>query len=208
MPLKTKSDLHLARKIWHFLGVMVVIYLYHTNTRADGLQIAFVITLLAIAVDSIRHSVSSVNKIVCQLMSPVMRERERDSMAGLTWLMIGVTTIVYLFSDDVVTLSLLFLAIGDPVASYVGLRLGKDKIIGNKTLQGSMAAFFVCFVISAVYFYFQNLMTDRLLIVSVIAGLVGAITELVPIFKLDDNLTYPVLSSSFLWVLFAVFGGA
>ncbi|MEO0335229.1 MAG: hypothetical protein AAF202_02475 [Pseudomonadota bacterium] len=208
MHLKTKSDLHLARKFWHFFGVAVVIYLYHTLSRSEGLQLAFVITLLALAVDSVRHSVPAINKLVCQILAPVMRERERNRMAGLSWLMIGVTIIVYLFSDDVVTLSLLFLAVGDPVASYVGIKYGRDQIIGKKTLQGSVAAFFVCFLISVVYFYFQNLMTDRLLIVSVLAGLIGAIAELVPIFRLDDNLTYPVLSSSLLWVLFAVFGGA
>jgi diacylglycerol kinase (CTP) len=208
MTLKTKADLHLARKIWHFLGVVAVIYLYHNSSRSEGLQLAFIVTLLALAVDSLRHSLPTVNKVVCKILAPIMREREKDKMAGLTWLMVGVLIIMYIFSDDVVTLSLLFLAIGDPIASFVGLKYGRDQIVGKKTLQGSVAAFFVCFVISAFYFYFQNLMTDRLLIVSVLAGLIGAVTELVPIFRLDDNLTYPVLSSGLLWVLFEVFGGA
>lgn len=50
-------------------------------------------------------------------------------------------------------------------------------------------------------------MIDRILIVSILSGLIGAFAELIPIFKLDDNFTFPVVSSIGLWLLFYLFGG-
>lgn len=208
MKLKTKSDLHLARKAWHFLGVLCIIWLYKSTTRAEGLQLALVVTASFLSIDILRQSVPALNAFVFRVLGPIMREQERAKIAGTSWLMLGVSFIVFVFSEDVVTLALLFLAFGDPIASFVGVQYGKDKIVGNKTLQGSVAAFLACFVISAGYFYFLNFMTERILIVSVIAGLIGALCELIPVFKLDDNFTYPILSATMLWLLFTVFGGA
>ncbi len=39
---------------------------------------------------------------------------------------------------------------------------------------------------------------------SLLAGVAGSLSELVPIGKLDDNLTFPVLSSVLIWILFNV----
>ena len=73
-------------------------------------------------------------------------------------------------------------------------------------MQGSTAAFVVCSVLSFAFLYSHNLLMDRLIIVSIFAGIIGAMAELVPIGKLDDNLTLPVLSAVALWILFFLFG--
>ena len=41
-------------------------------------------------------------------------------------------------------MALLFLALGDPVSSYIGVRYGKNPILGRKTLQGTLAGFVTC----------------------------------------------------------------
>ena len=112
-----------------------------------------------------------------------------------------------LFPHDIVTLSLLFLAIADPAASYFGIRYGKDRLWGQKSLQGSIAAFFACGLTSMVYYTVHHLMLDRLLIVGILSGLAGAIAEAAPLGQLDDNLVLPVLSALQLWLIFYVFGG-
>ncbi|MCB0407176.1 MAG: hypothetical protein KDD34_03165 [Bdellovibrionales bacterium] len=205
---KTKSDIHLARKVWHFLGVLTIIWIYLRTARSEALQIAVGVTFLFLSLDIFRHSFPQLNTALIKLMAPLMREHEKTKLAGTSYLLVGMTFIVFMFSKDVVILSLLFLAIADPMASFIGVKYGKDKIIGHKSLQGTMAAFVVCMVISAIYFFTNNLMTERILIVSVLAGLIGAVSELIPIWKLDDNFTFPVLSATLLWLLFLVFGGA
>jgi dolichol kinase len=111
-----------------------------------------------------------------------------------------------IFPRPVVSLTLLFLAFADPIASLVGIKYGKDKIFGQKSIQGFIAAFFVCVGITFFYFLFFSSMTGRLIVVSLLAGLVGACSELIPIGKLDDNLTLPVLSAVGLSILFYFFG--
>lgn len=103
---------------------------------------------------------------------------------------------------------MLFLCFGDPIASYFGIRFGKDKLVGNKTLQGTMAGFVVCTLVALVYYYYNNIMLDRVLIVAPISGLIGALAELVPVGKMDDNFTFPVISATCLYILFGLFGGA
>ena len=107
----------------------------------------------------------------------------------------------------IVNLALLFLALADPIASYFGIRFGKDKLFGRKSLQGSIAAFFACTLTSMVYYVAHRLMLDRLLIVGILSGLAGAAAEALPVGPLDDNLVLPVLSSAQLWIIFYVFGG-
>lgn len=205
--LKLKSDLHISRKIWHCLGIssMAAFYLYFGHFKAW----VALLTLMALALpfDIFRQRHPQLNKFAIRMFGPLMRKSESHSLSGTTYLLMG-TFVLLLFRDKhLIVLTLLFLAFGDPFASFFGVRFGKDRILNNKTLQGTLAAFAVCTTVSALYFYATNIMTERLLIVAPISGLIGALSELIPIGKLDDNLTFPIIAASLLWVLFKVYGG-
>jgi len=100
----------------------------------------------------------------------------------------------------------LYLAFADPIASIVGIRYGKDKIFGHKSLQGSFAAFTVCAFLTFFFLNYNGMMLDRAVIVSLLGGLIGCLAEAVPIGQLDDNFTIPVLSAAGLWTVFSIFG--
>jgi len=53
----------------------------------------------------------------------------------------------------------------------------------------------------------SSMMTERILIVSILGGLIGAAAEVVPVADLDDNFVLPVVSSCLLYGVYAVFGG-
>ncbi|MCB0365686.1 MAG: hypothetical protein H6624_18680 [Bdellovibrionaceae bacterium] len=205
--LKQRSDVHLARKIWHFTGVIFILVVYHNVSRAMALQLMTFSACLFIVLDILRGYFPVVNQVLMSVFHPIMREHERNALAGTTYLLSGTFIVMFLFPKTIVTLALLFLAMADPLAGYVGVLYGRDKIIGQKSLQGFVAAFVCCTLIAATYYLSHNMMTDRILIVSILSGLVGAFAELIPIFKLDDNFTFPIVSSTFLWGLFYLFGG-
>lgn len=205
--LKSRNNIHLARKIWHLLGVVAVLVIFHNVTRPVALQMLIVFGSLIVFVDLLRQRIPHINKMILRYFGMLMRDREEANLTGTSYMAIGIFITVALFPTNVVKMSLLFLAVADPLASYVGIRYGKDKIFGRKSLQGSTAAFLICTVVSAVYFVSQDLMTERLVIVSLLSGLIGAISEALPVGKLDDNLVMPVVSSSLLLLLFYVFGG-
>jgi diacylglycerol kinase (CTP) len=205
--LRPRSDLHLARKFWHFAGVIMIAVCYHNMTRSVALQVLTVSGSLVIVFDFLRQTKPNLNRIIVAALGPLMRDNEKNQLTGATYLVVGVFIIVFFFTRDIVMLSLLFLAFADPIASYFGIKYGKDRLFGRKSFQGTLAAFFTCLLVAGTYFYSHNLMTDRLLIVSVLAGLAGAIAEAIPIGRLDDNLVLPVFSAIMLYGIFYLFGG-
>lgn len=205
--LKSKADVHLARKIWHFAGVILIAILYHNLSRPVALQVLTLASAACIFIDVYRQRAQKFNSWIISKAHHIMRDNEKVGIAGTTYLMIGVLFIIAIFPPSVVMLSLLFLAIADPIASYFGIRFGKDRLIGNKTLQGSTAAFVSCTIVAAGYFYAHSMMTERILIVSILAGLIGAAAEVIPVANLDDNFVLPVVSSCLLYIVYAVFGG-
>ena len=125
----------------------------------------------------------------------------------MSYLLGGALIVIAFFPKPIGMLAFLFLAIGDPISSIIGILYGKDKILRNKSLQGTLGEFAVCTLISVIYFQMTGIMADRLILVSLIGGLIGAFSELVPIWKMDDNFTIPVLSAALLFGMFLLFGG-
>lgn len=204
--LKQRSDLHLARKFWHMGGVSVIAALYAYLPNSTALILLFSVTLIAITVDVVRLRWPPFNELMVSIMGPLMRKSEVDKLAGTTYLFTGVTMIALVFPHSIVLLTMLFLAFADPIASFFGIKFGKDKIFGNKSLQGTLAAFVTCTILTYVFLSTHWLLVDRIYIVAILGGLIGALAELIPIGNLDDNLSLPVLSASALWVLFTLFG--
>jgi dolichol kinase len=160
--------------------------------------------LLFVPLDFLRHRNPDMNRSISNVFRPIMRSTEVNRLAGTTYLITGALVITLLFNRGVVSLSLLFLAFADPIASYVGIKYGKDKLFGHKSVQGFVAAFVVCAIVCFL-FLFYNQIQEHMFLFSLLAGLIGALAELVPFAKLDDNFTMPVLSSIGLTLLFYFF---
>ncbi len=205
--LRSKSDLHLARKIWHCTGIVGMVLLYNYFGTERSWWIILGLAAFFFPLDWLRQTRPKLNQATMKVFGPVMRQHEEKAFSGLSYLLLGGIILLAFFERHVIILSLLFLAIADPLASYFGIRFGRDRILGNKTLQGTLAAFFACSAIAGTYYYLNGIMTERLLIVAPISGVIGAATELIPIGKLDDNLTCPVLSALGLSALFYLYGG-
>lgn len=183
---------------------MFLAYVY--LPQSVSLTILVAAWCLFVPFDFLRQKNAAINDWAVHAFRPIMRQSEVKKLAGTTFLLSGVLIIDILFPRPVVSLTLLFLAFADPIASYFGILYGKDKIFGHKSIQGFMAAFFVCTVLTFSFLLYHNYLIDRLILVSLFAGLVGAFAELIPIGKLDDNLTLPLMSAFGLTILFYFFG--
>lgn len=203
--LKNRSDLHVARKIWHMSGVFTMFAAWIFLPYWVSMTLLIVGWLLFVPADFLRQKNPQFNRSLMSVFRPIMRSNELNRLAGTTYLITGTLLITLFFDKGVVAISLLFLAFADPIASYVGIKYGKDKLFGHKSVQGFIAAFVVCAVLCYI-FLFYNQVQEYIFIVSLLAGLVGALAELIPIAKLDDNFTMPVVSSVGLSILFYFFG--
>lgn len=190
-----RSDLHLTRKLWHMCTGLVGLSFY-SGLGLSSQEMAWALLILAIsaiAVEITRLKVMAVNKVVLKIMKPFMRESEKNSMSGFPFYALGVSLALLMFDEKIAILAALFLMFSDPISSLFGILYGKDKIVGNKSLQGAMAGFIVCYILTFVYGSYYYRPGVDLLLFSVVAGVIGSISELCSIF-VDDNLTIPIVS--------------
>ena len=204
---KRREDLHLVRKLWHALGIVLMLVIYHNTSEQVSILIVLTCLVVIAPLDILRRFHRPLNKFVIKIFGPFMRQDETHQISGLTFLLLGSLFLLCIYPRPIITLTLLLQAFADPSASLVGLLYGKNKIVGKKSLQGSLGAFVVCLLVSFGFYLSKNIMTDRLVLVSLLTGIMGSISELIPVGRLDDNLTFPVICSGLLWVLFMMFGG-
>jgi diacylglycerol kinase (CTP) len=194
--LHKRSDLHLLRKIWHITTGALGLFLF-LNSAQDTRLTAFIVLAISITgftIDFIRARSPKLNKVVLTVAGPLMRRSEREGMSGLPFYALGASLSLFLFSKDIAVLSIMFLVFSDPLSSFFGVLYGKDKILPNKSLQGAVAGFFTCYLITLFYVMNSATLGNHLLVFSVVAGIIGTLSELVSAFNIDDNLSIPVLS--------------
>jgi dolichol kinase len=131
---------------------------------------------------------------------------------GLVFYAISYTVLAFIFSSQpyILAAGIIPLAYGDAAASLVGQKFGRHtyNVFGTKSIEGSVAMFFVCFAgLSASFLFFSNFTTLSTypfflsaLAVAALASLLEAITP-----KGLDNLIVPLCSAVLFFVLLGVF---
>lgn len=201
-PLRLRTDLHLARKAWHIATGLTGLIFYkksgiHPEALAFGLLI-FAIASFILEFSRLRYE--ALNRVLMTFMRPIMRESEKNSISGMPFYALGVSLALFFFPEKIAVLAILFLIFADPIASFFGILYGRDKILPNKSLQGTIAAFSVCYIITLVYGLIYAQPTMSLLVFSIAAGIIGALSEMCSQF-VDDNLCIPVVSGFGLYLV-------
>lgn len=194
--LSRRDDIHLARKIWHISAGLAAIIAYFSVTSLTQKEFAFVaaaIALFSLSLDVLRINIESFNQVYLKLFSAIIRTSERNSISGVPYFAAGSAVSLYFFQEDIMVLSILFLVFADPIASIVGIKMGTDKILPGKSLQGTIAAFLTCYMITIIYILSFNEASLEILAFSMIGGFLGAGSELLSDW-IDDNFAIPVLS--------------
>lgn len=209
----------IPRKVFHSSIGFLTLWLY--TKGVDQSKVAPpLFTLLAIltATDFIRFRNEKVNKLYCQLAGPLMREKEVNEYNGVLWYLLGLGIVLSIFPKDISVLSVLLLSWADTAASTFGRAYGHlTPKFGNKSLAGSIASFFTG-VISAILMYkcfipvygaqvntpgdimwTPETSNIQFPLLAFLIGLVGAISEAIDVFNIDDNFTIPVISAFFMW---------
>jgi diacylglycerol kinase (CTP) len=194
--LHKRSDLHILRKLWHIGTGSVALYLY---LRSDWgatawAWICLVLAIAGLGVDLLRIRVRPFNNLMLRLMGRFMRRSEREGVSGFPFYALGASLSLFFYHPDIAILSIMFLVFSDPLSSFFGVLYGKDKIMPNKSLQGAVAGFFTCYLITLFYVMNSTTLGSHILVFSIVAGIIGTASELISAFNIDDNLTIPVIS--------------
>lgn len=205
--LAKRSDIHLVRRLWHVLCGVICLFCYHLfdlEILYWGF-IALAISLVGFVLDFSRFKNPDLNETLAVFFGPIMRTSEKLSFSGLPFYALGAALSIFMYQEDIAILSILFLVFADPMASVFGVTFGKDKLLPNKTLQGTVAAFITCFVIAISYCFIKGIESPNIIMFAFLGAVFGALSELLSAFNIDDNLTIPVVSGAVLSVLNHVF---
>jgi diacylglycerol kinase (CTP) len=208
--LHVRSDLHLARKVWHMsLGLMIVmIYLLSGMSRSTAVVTVGSALGLNLLIEITRLRIPAFNERVLRVMGPFMRSCEINRLSGVPYYLSAAILSIGIFPQPIAVLSLMYLAFGDPIASLFGILYGDRsyRMASGKSLVGTSAAVLTCLVVSYVFMSSNlNLSQGSLLAMTLLGGLAGGLAELLPL-EVDDNFSIPIVSGFILWLGFILMG--
>ena len=169
-------------------------YLFVLESRFQVLSILVPLTLFAIVIDYLRVRSIVIKNVFNNFLKSMLRLHEIDGkFTGATWVFIGSTLTISIFSKEIAVISLVYMSLGDATAGLVGKNFGKTKFY-NKTIEGSIAGLIVCLFSG----YLLNL---TLPLVVVFSGAFAAMfIELMPI-SIDDNLSVPLFGGTIMMIV-------
>jgi dolichol kinase len=176
----------LPRRAFHLLAgsIIPVLILFLPRGLMEWVLIAA--SIGAILVEAGRGLVPGVNDLAIRLV-PLFKPKERYVITGSTFLILTATLVFFTFDKPIAVLSLMFLAVGDPMAALVGIWDPKLRVFG-KSLIGTAA-----FIVSAVAVGLAvGQHPDIDLGWWFVPGAVAAgVAELLPL-PVDDNIVIPL----------------
>lgn len=202
--LPARSDLHLARKIWHLGAGLIVASSYQFEFTQTFMSIVVgTFFTLSVLVEFFRLRNPVMNEICVRFMSPFIRTHEVNSTSGMPYYAASCLLSILIFPKPIAILAILFLAFGDPIASTVGILTKKRsiQIIPGKSFQGTAAAYLVCGMITWFYLKSTGMQGLDLIRLTLLGGFAGATSEFLP-FEIDDNFTIPMVSGFVMWLGF------
>ena len=187
----------ILRKLIHLFDSIIPLSLLFISKELL-LSILIPVTIIFITLDFARHHISFLGNIYSTFFNIVTRdiEKKKNNFTGASYYLLGCSIVVLFFDNtNIIIASLLIMSISDSFAALVGVKFGKTKIYGNKSLEGSFA-FYVSTII-ILYFFINSLTGFEYMYISFLITLV----ELFSFYKINDNLTIPVFGAIILTYL-------
>ncbi len=201
--LNHRSDLHLSRKAWHIgTGLFALYTFYFLNVPLNVLaKFGISFALVTFSFEFLRLKSNFLNTFFLKVGSRLLRQDEAEKVSGLPYYAMGAGLSLLLFPKHIALISIFFLVFADPFSSLMGVLFGKNKILPNKSLEGCLSCWLICYFICHLYLKSLGIVGLNAFVFSFIAGFMGAISELVSFTKINDNLSIPLLSGFSMYCL-------
>ena len=196
--IKTKKDLHLLRKFGHFFPAFVCAFVLIFNiVEIDLMRDIFIkIFVIGLLFDRLRLTNKNFNDKVIKIFKKFMREEELMSPSGLPAYVGAIALVFTFFPEKVAILSILQLAMVDPLASVGGVLFREHRynvIFDNKkSLIGYFSGVIVSIIISVLLLVFWGISFPVAFTFAFFSGIFISLAELKPPFNLNDNWTVPL----------------
>ena len=205
-PQKTRKDLQIPRRLFHFSCGMTAGLIYQLFlTHQQAVYILGIMACLFYVIEQLR--INYPNSVYLKQINKyfLRAEEQLKESAAIPYLMALLLTIIS-FPKSIALVAIFTLASADPLSAIIGIRYGKHRIVKDKSLEGS-AAFFVASFIAcfSILFSIEGNSFWAVLAVSSFSSIFITSFEMIPI-KLDDNLTIPLMTAIILWIITSYVG--
>jgi dolichol kinase len=150
--------------------------------RGQFRVVFLVLTASAIAIDVLRIHERRVRTFFRLFFGEMIREHERMSLLGSTYLLLAALLSIELFPQPVAATAIGFTVIGDAFGALVGRAWGRHKVF-NKSLEGGLGCLVACLAWAAFVVSAGGVSAP----VAIAGAVVATVVEMLPI-PLDDNL--------------------
>jgi len=183
------------RRVFHFITITIFSLIYGLGpwTVEQSMTYISIGVILFIIADLLRLHVSFLNNFIQKHLKFILRQHEYHSLSGTSWFLLSALISLSLFPKFICTFGFLCLAVGDPLASYIGIASTQGQKIGQKTWAGCWGFFLVSWLVGGLWLL-QTVGPFFAFTAAGIGSLGGAITERV-INEIDDNLIIPLAAS-------------
>lgn len=175
------------RILWHTVSGLALFFAMMRTYPSKRLPItALAIFLLGLLlVDVLRFTSERGSRLFWKHLSFLASEKEKRGPNTSVFYAGSLLLSVIIFPARVAMGCVISLAVGDKIAGLVGHLFGRLKIWG-KSVEGALANFLICFLILRSFMPRTS--------VAFTGAFTGALIEIVPIPKIDDNLSVPLAS--------------
>lgn len=207
----SRHDYHLPRRIFHLVaGIGVISLALWLQKKPLILIVSSALCFVFVAFEYLRLKWQALNRLTNRGFQSLLREGEDRSVSGMPFYAFGVFISFVVFPVPIALLAVLYLSLGDPVASVVGCYFRRAKksiaLLPGKSLQGSLACALVCcigtFVLAPRLLEIERWSGEGLML-AFVGGAIAALAELMPL-RTDDNLSIPLVSGALLWLYTSV----
>ena len=175
------------RKLVHLAFIVLPLSLLHEwlpwpRGRTQFRVLFLLLVSGAIAVDLLRLHEARVKEFFRSFFGEMIREHERFSLLGSTYLLLAALLAIEIFPQPVAAAALGFTVLGDASGALVGRAYGRTRFF-RKSLEGAAGCLAACLLWSG----YLVAVTDLTWPVVLVGAVVATFVEMLPI-PLDDNL--------------------
>jgi dolichol kinase len=191
----------LCRKATH-MGALIIPggYYFFGLSRTEMLTIMVPVTVVMLLIDVARlRQWKFWTGFACRIGGRMVRSHEEaGDFTGATYILVSVCCTVAMYEKMIAIAALCFIIVGDTLAALIGRRFGRHRF-GRKSIEGSLGCLLgtliVAFLVSSIPPWI---------------GVAGAVTATVVeavSFKIDDNISVPIVSGLVMTLLIRAFSG-
>lgn len=155
--------------------------------------------------ETLRRVSERANRALMWVFRHIAHPREAHHVNSSTWYGTALALLGLLFPRSMCTLAIAVIAFADPAASLVGRRFGRIKLVGERSLEGTVAFTAVAMLagFASLMLWHAGMTSGRALTIAACAGVASAVAELLSR-RVDDNFSVPLVAGSVGWLVLAL----